>query len=220
MYFGRMKKHLILAALLLLTCKNVVAQEQDKPMPDRWHGMIIDKSTPDDAIKALGQPLTDKPETFKPYPLEKRITSKGRIFRQLHYKNVTGLDSVRLVFTDDKLVAIILDLREKIPAPAIPNNYGIEFEPKISGMDSSMNPGAYERHEGKLYPKNYPAFYYLVGTTPKVWVAAGIGNSSTSSILFGSSRGSTGTGAFPGKAENILILSRSLEHNEGADVLK
>jgi transposase len=39
-------------------------------------------------------------------------------------------------------------------------------------------------------------------------------------FLLGSSRGSTGGGAFPGKAMSVIILSRSLENKEGADVLK
>jgi len=36
-----------------------------------------------------------------------------------------------LVFNENKLVCITLDLKEKIPAAAIQNNYGVEFEPKM-----------------------------------------------------------------------------------------
>lgn len=39
-------------------------------------------------------------------------------------------------------------------------------------------------------------------------------------MLLGSSRGSTGGGAFPGNATPVIILSRSLDNREGADVLK
>jgi len=210
-----------LLLLLVLTISSVCAQEQDHPLPDRWHGLIIDQSTPEDAVAALGQPSSDKPENnFKPYPLDKRISTKGKAIRQLQYKNVPGFDLVKLYFADGKLAAIFLDLKEKIAASAIPNNYGIEFEPKISSVETSSDPHRYERNQGKLYPKDYPAGYYLVGTTPQVWIAAGINNSSTGSILFGSGRGSAGDGAFPGKAENVLILSRALANREGADVLK
>lgn len=61
------------------------------------------------------------------------------------------------------------------------------------------------------------ADYYLTSTTPQVRVAAGINNSSTGAILLGSGRGSAGDGAFPGNAENVLILSRTLTNHEGAD---
>jgi len=201
-------------------CAAMVAQEQAKPMPDRWRGLIIDQSTPEDAIKALGQPVTDKDESFRPYPFDKRISTKGKTFRHLKFKEIKGLDSARLVFTDNKLVCISLDLKDSIPASAIQNNYGIEFEPKIGALSSAENPRDYERHEGKLYPKNYPAGYYLVGMTVEVWIGAAINNSSFSSMMLGSSRGSTGGGAFPGKAMSVIILSRSLENREGADVLK
>jgi hypothetical protein len=201
-------------------CASGLAQEQDKPMPDRWRGLVIDQSTPEDAIKTLGQPISDKDESFRPYPFDKRISTKGKTFRHLKFKEVKGLDSARLVFTDNKLVCIFLDLKEHIPASAIQSNYGIEFEPKIGAMSSSSNPRDYERHEGKLYPKTYPSGYYLVGMTPEVWIGAAINNSSFGSMMLGSSRGSTGSGAFPGKAMSVIILSRSLENREGSDVLK
>jgi hypothetical protein len=49
-------------ALAVLFCFviPVRAQVQDRPMPDRWRGLIIDESSPDDAIKTLGAPATDK----------------------------------------------------------------------------------------------------------------------------------------------------------------
>jgi hypothetical protein len=124
----------------MLTISSVCAQEQDHPLPDRWHGLIIDQSTPEDAVAALGQPSSDKPENnFKPYPLDKRISTKGKAIRQLQYKNVPGFDLVKLYFADGKLAAIYLDLKEKIAASAIPNNYGIEFEPKISSIETSSD---------------------------------------------------------------------------------
>lgn len=215
-----LRKATLLLALSLALCAPALAQEQDRPMPDRWRGLVIDQSTPEDAIKTLGQPASDKNDGFRPYPFDKRISTKGRTFRHLKFKEVSGLDSALLVFTDDKLVCISLDLKEHIAATAIPNNYGIEFEPKIGALSSSSNPRDYERHEGKLYPKNYPAGYYLVGETPEVWIGAAIRNSSLGSALLGSSRGSTGAGAFPGKAISVIILSRSLASREGADVLK
>jgi hypothetical protein len=43
--------------VVLLFCVNIAApQEQDGAKPDRWRGLILDESTPEDAIKLLGQP--------------------------------------------------------------------------------------------------------------------------------------------------------------------
>lgn len=213
-------KKLFFVFLTLCFSVSLFGQEADKPTPDRWHGLIIDQSTSEDAVKALGQPSSDKPDSFRPYPFDKRISTKGKTFRKLKFKELKGFDSVELVFTDNKLVCISLNLKEKIQASAVQNNYGIEFEPKISGMEVSSNPNNYERVQGKLYPKNYPAGYFIVGDTKEVWIGAGIDNSSFGALMLGSSRGSTGAGAYPGKAYFIIILSRALENNEGVDVLK
>jgi hypothetical protein len=46
--------------VVLLCCVNITApQEQDGAKPDRWRGLILDESTPEDAIKLLGQPKKD-----------------------------------------------------------------------------------------------------------------------------------------------------------------
>lgn len=209
------------AAVLVFSCALIgVAQDQGKPLPDRWHGFIIDQSTTDDVIKTLGAPVSDKNGSLKSYPLDKRISTRGKVFRHLEYKNVAGMDSADLVFVNDKLVSINLALKNKIPAGGVPNIYGLEFEPKISGLDQKSNPDLYERHQGKLYPKKYPLTYHLIAVTDKTFISAFVDNGGVQSILFGTSRGSTGNGAFPGNAKTIQIISRSLENREGADVLK
>lgn len=214
------KRSASILCLTLTLCFSLFAQDDDKPAPNRWRGLVIDQSTPEDAIKALGQPASDKTDSFRPYPFEKRISTKGKTFRHLKFKEIKGLDSALLVFNENKLVCITLDLKEKIPAAAIQNNYRVEFEPKISQFEVSSNPKNYERVQGKLYPKNFPAGYFIQAETTDVWIGAAIDNSSFGALMLGSSRGSTGTGAFPGKATLVLILSRSLENREGSDVLK
>lgn len=50
------------AVLLIFLCVGFVcAQEQDRPMPDRWRGLILDQSTHEDVIRVLGKPKSDKP---------------------------------------------------------------------------------------------------------------------------------------------------------------
>jgi len=195
-------------------------KEQDKAQADRWRGLILDQSSPDDAIKTLGTPVSDKNDKFKPYPLDKRISTKGKVFRFLMFRKLNGVNEALLVFTDNRLIAISLTLREKIPATSVPNIYGIKFEPKISAVDQAFHPGDYERNQGKLYPSNYPATYFLIAVTERSFVSVFIDNSSMSSVLLGSSRGSTGEGAFPGKTNVVQLISRSLETKEGLDVLK
>src|SRR5713101_3662012 len=106
--------------------------DQDSVQPDRWRGLILDQSTPEDAIRILGQPNKDKIGEFKPYPLEKRFNLKGE-FRHFQYKKLQGVESAELVFTKGKLISILLELDKSIPASALQNIYRVEFEPKFGG---------------------------------------------------------------------------------------
>jgi hypothetical protein len=216
----------LLAWLLILLCSfAIAAQEQDKPLPDRWHGLIIDQSTPDDAIKLLGQPKKDRDGGLRTYPLNQRLTldhnSKG--FRKLYYEKLPGVEHAEIVFKDNKLVALEIHPEKSIPAGNVPNLYGLEFTPKIGKGDQLLSPKDYESNRGNVYPKNYPVAYNLVAQTEKTFISAFVSNVGMGSILLGSRRGKTGAddlGGFPGKVEFIQIISRTLENRTGADVLK
>jgi hypothetical protein len=207
--------------LIALFTIGVRAQTQDdKPQPDRWRGLILDQSTPEDAIRILGQPDKDKIEAFKPYPLEKRFNLKGE-FRYFHYKKLEGIEKAALVFTKGKLVAISLQLTNEIPAAALQNIYGVEFEPKFSSVDAAFHPGQFERNQGKLYAKSFPGVYMLIARADHSYVSAMITqNALAVALVGGGSQGSNGDGAFPGKTKVIQLISRSLETHEGEKVLK
>jgi hypothetical protein len=220
-------KYILLALCLSLCSLNIIAQkqEQSSPMPDRWRGLIIDQSTPDDAIKTLGQPKKDKPSSTRTYPLNKRLTldhnSKG--IRKLNYERLEGIKEASLYFKDNKLILIELQLEKKVEASAIPRIYGIRFTPKISGMEMAFNPRAYETDKGNIYPRNYPVVYYLIGLSDQTYVSAMVENGGMGNILLGSSRGKISEdddAGFPGKVSRIQIISRTLENREGEDVLK
>jgi hypothetical protein len=221
-----MKRPLILAAAIAFTIFSVThAQEQSSPQPDRWRGLVIDESTPEDASRILGAPKKDREGGLRTYPLNQRLTldhnSKG--FRKLYYEKLEGVEHVELVFRDNKLVAIELHPEKSIPATNLPNLYAIDFVPKISKGEQTFSPGDFERNKGNVYPKNYPIVYYLVSRTPKTFVSAMVDNGGVGNMLFGSQRQKTGEddrGGFPGKVEIIQIISLKLENRQGADVLK
>lgn len=195
-------------------------EDADKAQPDRWRGLILDQSTPEDAIRILGKPKNDKIGGFKPYPIEKRFNLKGE-FRHMQYKKLTGVKNAELVFTQGKLISIFLELEKSIPATALQNIYGVEFEPKFSSMDTALSPGQYERNQGRLYAKSFPVVYSLIAKTEHSYVSALVTQSAMAyALLGGGSQGSNGDGAFPGKTKMIQLISRSLETNEGVDVLK
>jgi len=103
---------------LLFLCGSIFSQT-----PDGWRGLVIDESTPEQAITALGQPKSDKngdnpfpgsARFIKYYFVEKKSVKKLRI---LHWENIEGFDDVKLAF-DDKSKLVVINLEpKKIKAP-------------------------------------------------------------------------------------------------------
>jgi hypothetical protein len=194
-----MKKTLTLLALIILSATVTFAQE-----PDRWHGLALDQSTVDDAVKSLGAAKDDS-------------TRAG--MRTLKYKKIAGMKEVILGFKYGKLVSILLRPEQKINADALPNIYGIKFTPKFSGISEAMNPRDYERHEGKVYAKTYPTVYELRAETERSRVQCLIDNGSFGAILKNGT-GIRDEGGFPGRVTLIVLASRTLDDTKGADMLK
>ncbi len=193
-------------AILVCCCLLGASQAEDGPKPDRWRGLILDESTAEDVIKTLGKPSKDR--------VTKQIGN-----RTLTFKNLEGISEAQLIFEKERLVVISLRPSRKIDAKAVPNIYGLEFEPRISGLEEAVNPGDYERHEGRVYPKTYPAVYELISVTPHSRVTCLIANNSFGSILK-QSAGIRDETEFPGHVALIQLISRTLDNRRGADALK
>lgn len=222
----KLSRTLFHLAFLLVLSLSVSAQEQDHPTPDRWHGLIIDQSTPEDAIKILGQPKKDKVDRLTVYQLGRWVSKqqKEKVFRNLEYKfdDKQGVQKATLSFKDNKLVMITLDLKSGAVAPnGLSNIYGIQFQPMVGGLDMALKPRDFEQNQGKIYPKTYPTVYSLVAASETTFIGAMIGNVPSFLGALGKSMGVPDEpNSFPGKVELLQIISRTLENKDGADVLK
>lgn len=194
--------------LLFLLPITLTAQEPDRPQPDRWRGLILDESTYNDAVRVLGQPSSDKQKT-----------KDGKTARYIEFKKPEGFDRVGLQFINGKLAVIML-LKPKtgIAAKDLSTIYGLEFDVKVSGISQAFEPGNYERNQGKVYPKTFPAVYELIAATERTTLQATISNGSFGSIMKGS-MGVPDT-ELPGKVMAITMQSRLLVNVKGADALK
>jgi hypothetical protein len=201
-----------------------MAQEQDKPKPDRWRGLVLDQSTPEDAVKILGQPSQDKIGKLTVYDLQRWVSKKQKekIFRNLEFKKPGGIDKATLSFLDNKLAMITLDVKSGTIAPnGLANIYVVPFQPMISAIDLAMFEKDYERNQGKIYPKTYPTVYALVAVSERSFVSAMVSNVPSFPGALGKSMGVPDEpGSFPGKVEFVQLISRALENRDGADVLK
>ena len=194
---------------------------QSEVQPDRWRTLIINEATPDSAIKKLGAPTKDSTDRLRVFDVESKwITEKQKekVYRRLEFK-VEGMKRAVLTFADDKLVMIELEPEKEIQASALRGIYGVEFAPRFSGWAVAASPRDYERHEGKLYPKNYPSVYSAVAVTDQVFVGALVNNASFGAAMRGS-LGVPDTSTMPGKVARIQIVSRKLENKDGAEALK
>lgn len=220
-----MKYILGLAVIMVLTL-NAIAQENQPTetgaKPDRWHGLILDQSTPEDVIKLLGTPVSDKIDRLRIFDINNKwITTKQteKVFRKLQFNKIDGINKAELSFLEGKLIMIELTPEKEPLANAMASIYGIDFAPKVSGLDEAVSPHNYERNQGRVYPKTYPSVYSLIGVSPRSFIGALVANNSFGSILK-QSAGVRDQMNMPGKIKRIQIISRKLENKDGADALK
>ena len=62
-------------------------KSNDTPQPDRWHGLILDESTPEDAVKVLGKPSEDKPQPNNLQHIDPRLSKAKVNMRDLSLRN-------------------------------------------------------------------------------------------------------------------------------------
>jgi hypothetical protein len=218
----------LLLALIISLSASIAAQirppveDQDTPLPDRWRGLVINESTPEDAIKVLGKPTQDKMEGADTYPLNQRLTldEDSKDARKLSYDKIEGMSRVDLLFKKERLILIELRPNKKIRASALSRIYGIHFSPKISSI-YDVSPRVYDTRS--VAPAEYPSNYYLIALSDTTYVSAEIKGSVAGMLMGGNTRGkitADDDGGFPGKVSKIQIISRKLDNHEGADILK
>lgn len=214
-------RHLIPCAVLL--CLFSISYAQDNPQPDRWHGLILDQSTPEDVVRVLGQSKNDSLNRIVADPIDNWLTKKhkDKIFRTLEFKQPEGIDRAWLYFLDGKLVAIMLDVKKGISPEGLSNIYGLTFQPVVRAVDLAFKPGDYERNQGHIYPKTFPTVYHMVAVSDHSFVTAMISNVPSFGGALAKSMGIPDQpGSLPGRVEFVMLISRTLENRDGANVLK
>lgn len=205
--------------VLLVLAMNAPAQDAS---PDRWRGLKLDEATPEQAIQLLGKPASDKAERVDAPPIDRWFTPdlKRLKFRTLGYKEIEGFGNVNLYFHEETLAVVVLQVKAEIQPTALANIYGLEFRPYMTGFQESL--AVVERHEGKIYPKQFPMMYSLVAVSRTSVVNALIRNAGLGTA-FARALGSgidTAGGGFPGRVAGIQLISRRLENRAGAELLK
>ena len=191
-----MLRFLVLSSAILLAAN--ASGQTNNSRADGFRGLILNQTTSEEAVRILGQPVTDKTDRLDVAKLSKWLDPKHKekIFRQLSFKNVGDFSQIHLSFLENKLMMIDLEFK-KILFPARLNDlFGLEFTvigAQGSPSDLPNEPGKYPV---RFIPVFYPFNYNLIGISDKtfIWVDC-----------------STGDARTPGKIDRSRQVSRVLE---------
>jgi hypothetical protein len=199
---------------IIVLASGSFGQQASAYKPDGWQGLTLDESTPEDAIRTLGQPISDKLDRLLIHNIDKWITPKHKqkIFRVLTYKSAGGVKRAELAFLDNKLVRIYIEYEEKkFPAKDLREKFGVDFVFVEGQVPSNSTPWMYGAQKESLAPKAYPAAYYMVSVTPQSLISAFVARGGIKGALGQAYRVKKKE---PGSLYHLDIISRTLAKGE------
>ena len=217
----------LIAAFLIFLCAAPALAQDDQAAADRWAGMVLNVSTPDDAIRLLGTPSKDKDKIALevPRPLSwLSVKTKEKIFRTLSYKRIQQFKGVQLSFLDGKLVAISMEapnaeIEDKwIDPDDLEQLFGIAFKPSMRKRGIKLAPPSdfQANAPAELKKDEYDYWYDMIAVSEQSFIVAITDNYKYQSGIFDSpdvkrrkkinARGTR----YPGYVSDIEILSRTL----------
>ena len=103
----------IFALIAAVLAVSSTAFGQANPKADGFGGLVLNKSTAEDATRILGQPASDQTDRLDVQRLSKWLDArqKEKIFRQLSFKNVGDFSRIQLSFLENKLLTPVLTVR-------------------------------------------------------------------------------------------------------------
>ena len=228
-------KYLTVAVVLglasLLWGTSSLAQ-QSSLQPDGWRGLIIDVSTPQDAIRILGQPSSDKSGQSLHLVLVDKWLSGGKynekVFRILRFKKPDGFNEAWLSFREDKLVLInLVPHTGNVPDWIDPDHLAEMFNSKFIYSEwhfgKKLPPLAEFEKLDSTPPKKYAEIYHMIAITDRTFIMGYVDNEKSYGIgLIGppctgcanaenkKKKARDAGGTFPGQVSGIDIVSRKL----------
>jgi hypothetical protein len=198
-----------------------------------WNGLILNVSTPDDAINLFGAAVNDKnKQKLEILRAESWLSGKQneRVFRTLTYKNLHNNKSVELSFLDNKLVMISLETPNALKEPEwidpdeLAEIYNADFKPYARKAGKTRPaPAEFQASAPEELSKgSYKYWYDMLAVTKQSFIVAVVNNNEK---LVGGAllpRDPTDLnekrrrkeinfqGKYPGYVERVQIISRKL----------
>lgn len=226
---SRKMKHIpkLVIAFIVFLCATTVLAQNDQVAADRWAGMVINVSTPDDAIRLHGTPSKDKDKVVLDLPRPLSWLSpktKEKVFRTLSYKRIQESKNVRFSFLDGKLVVITMELPDAeiedkwVDPDDLEQMFGIVFKPSAYERGKKLpSPSEFQANAPtELKKDDYDYWYNMIAVGEHSFVVAIADNYKYISGLFEkpdakrrkkiNARGTR----YPGYVSDIEIISRTL----------
>lgn len=217
----------LVPAFIILLCATPALAQNNQIAADRWAGMVINVSTPDDAVRLLGTPSKDKDKVALdlPRPLSWLSTKyKEKVFRTLSYKRVQEFKNVRFSFLEGKLVAITMELPDAeiedkwVDPDDLEQLFGVVFKPSRRQRGIKLpTPSEFQANApAELKKDDYDYWYDMIAVSEHSFVIAVADNYKYISGLFEKPDAkrrrkinASGT-RYPGYVSDIEIISRTL----------
>ena len=189
-----------LLCLILAAC-SVSARSDNQTRfpanPDGFRDFVLDKTTAEEIINALGNPEKDKTDELEVSKLQKWLDAKHKekIFRQLTYNNLGDFRKMEFSFLAEKLEMIDLEFKRVISPDKLKRIFGVHFEGLGGPVNLPDKPGEYPNIP--FYPTHYPSYYSMIGISEKTFLLINCASS--------------GGGTSPGRVERARQISRVLQ---------
>ena len=218
-----MKLLLILLAVLTFAVTGMAQGDAAATASNDERGFVLDQSTPEEAISALGQPSDDRLDKLSVQKIEKWIAPKRKekIFRVLTFKEAQGYAKIEMAYLEGKLVMIHYVLQTRLPVEILPRAYGIAFRPLTNELEDNVRPENYSQLRANVQAANYPSYYLMLGVARNSFIAARIFNGgAVPNVAAGGQITRRAKGVPnqkiefsqpPGKITEIQIISRQLQ---------
>lgn len=233
-------RYLLGSVFLLMSSSSFVMAQSKDFQADGWRGLVLDVSTPEDAIRIFGNPSRDQDnQSVRVWRIDNWLAGKEKqkVFRIFKYKRekVKGVGFVELAFLRGKLAVITLD---DLPSPDrreaewvdpddLERLFSGVFKPHMREVSEKLLPLHDFLSKAPAELEKYDTVYDLLGVTDKCFIVAPVDNDldAVGGIgLFGSdpSLGSRdrdkksvrkridASGKYPGYVPALKIISRKL----------
>lgn len=233
-------RYMLLVVIVLLTNLSPLMAQNHEMRSDGWRGLVLDVSTPEDAIRILGKPSKDEDKvSVRIWGIDNWLAGKEKqkIFRTLSYKwgKAKGAEFVELAFLDGRLAIITL---QELPTPDrrqagwidpddLEKQFSAPFKPRNREASKDLPPLSEFQSKAPTELSKYESYYDALGVAEKSFIVALIDNDKDISGyvgIFGPDptagsrekekkkirKGIDAVGKYPGYVSSLKIISRRL----------